>query len=230
MQKVSIIIPVYNEKNTILELLDLVEKASFSGLNKEIIITDDCSTDGTRDILKSLNKNYKIIYHEKNQGKGAAVRTSVLEATGDFVVIQDADLEYSPEDYDKLLPLLISNSADVVYGSRFKNNSNDKNFIFKNKLANKFLTFVTNILYGCKITDMETCYKAFKREFLQSVTIKSNRFDFEPEITAKMLKKRARLIEVPISYNGRSHAQGKKINWKDGINAIFSLFKYRFFD
>ncbi len=230
MKKVSIIIPVYNEKDTIKELLGKVEFAKFSGLEKEIIIVDDCSNDGTTDVLRELRKDYKILFHEKNQGKGAAIRTAVKEATGDFVVIQDADLEYLPDDYDKLLPLLINDEADVVYGSRFKKQENSKNFILKNKIANKFLTLLTNILYGATITDMETCYKAFKRELIQSITIKSNRFDFEPEITAKIMKKKIRLKEVPISYFGRGHEQGKKINWKDGIHAILTLVKYRFVD
>lgn len=230
MQKVSIIIPVYNEKDTLKMLLEKVEQANFSGLEKEIIMVDDCSNDGTTDILKELSQNYKVLFHEKNQGKGAAIRTAVKEATGDFVVIQDADLEYLPDDYDKLLPLLINNEADVVYGSRFKNEQNSKNFILKNKLANMFLTALTNVLYGAKITDMETCYKAFKREFIQAITIKSNRFDFEPEITAKIMKKKARLVEVPISYFGRGHEEGKKINWRDGIHAILTLIKFRFID
>ncbi len=230
MKKVSIIIPVYNEKNTLKLLLNKVISANFSGLEKEIIMVDDCSNDGTTDILKELSSNYKVLFHEKNQGKGAAIRTAVKEATGDFVVIQDADLEYLPDDYDKLLPLLINNEADVVYGSRFRNQENSKNFILKNKIANKFLTLLTNILYGAEITDMETCYKAFKREFIQSITIKSNRFDFEPEITAKIMKRKARLKEVPISYCGRGHEEGKKINWKDGIHAILTLIKYRFTD
>ena len=230
MQKVSIIIPVFNEKDTLKLLLEKVEQANFSGLEKEIIMVDDCSNDGTTDILKELSQKYKVFFHEKNQGKGAAIRTAVKEATGDFVVIQDADLEYLPDDYDKLLPLLINNEADVVYGSRFKNEANSKNFILKNKIANKFLTLLTNILYGAEITDMETCYKAFKREFIQAITIKSNRFDFEPEITAKIMKKKARLKEVPISYFGRGHDEGKKINWKDGVHAILTLIKFRFID
>lgn len=228
MNKVSIIIPVYNEKDTVEILLDKVEQAHFAGLEKEIILVDDSSTDGTRDILKRLENKYKVFFHEKNQGKGAAIRTAIKNTAGDIVVIQDADLEYLPEDYDKLLPLIINNEADVVYGSRFKNQNNSKNFILKNKLANMFLTMLTNLLYGAEITDMETCYKAFKREFVQEITIKSNRFDFEPEITAKILKKKARLVEVPISYNGRGHEEGKKINWKDGIHAILTLIKYRF--
>ncbi len=230
MNKVSIIIPVYNEKETLKELLSKVEQASFAGLEKEIIMVDDCSSDGTTEILKELSSSYKVFFHEKNQGKGAAIRTAVKEATGDFVVIQDADLEYTPDDYDKLLPLLINNEADVVYGSRFKNADNSENFILKNKIANMFLTLLTNILYGASITDMETCYKAFKREFIQAINIKSNRFDFEPEITAKVLKKKAKLVEVPISYSGRGHEEGKKINWKDGIQAILSIIKYRFID
>lgn len=228
--KISIVIPVYNEKDTLKLLLEKVEQANFSGLEKEIIMVDDCSTDGTTEILKELSANYKVLFHEKNQGKGAAIRTAIKEATGDFVCIQDADLEYLPDDYDKLLPLLINNEADVVYGSRFKNKENLKNFILKNKIANKFLTLLTNVLYGAEITDMETCYKAFKREFIQGITIKSNRFDFEPEITAKIMKKKARLKEVPISYVGRGHDEGKKINWKDGIHAILTLIKFRFID
>ena len=230
MKKVSIIIPVFNEKNTIPALVEKVQNANFSSLEKEIIMVDYCSNDGTTEILRELSKNYKVFFHEKNQGKGAAIRTAIKEATGDFVVIQDADLEYLPDDYDKLLPLLINDEADVVYGSRFKNQENSKNFILKNKIANKFLTLLTNILYGAEITDMETCYKAFKRELIQSITIKSNRFDFEPEITAKIMKRKARLKEVPISYFGRGHDEGKKINWKDGIHAILTLIKFRFTD
>ena len=228
MKKVSIVIPVYNEIHSLEKLLLKVEEANFAGLEKEIILVDDKSTDGTFEILQRMQEKYKVLFHEKNQGKGAAIRTAVKEATGDFVVIQDA--EYLPDDYDKLLPLLINNEADVVYGSRFKNEENSKNFILKNKLANMFLTMLTNILYGAKITDMETCYKAFKREFIQGITIKSNRFDFEPEITAKIMKKKAKLVEVPISYIGRGHEEGKKINWKDGIHAILTLVKYRFTD
>ena len=155
-----------------------------------------------------MKQQYKILFHKKNQGKGAAIRTAVKEATGDIVVIQDADLEYLPEDYNKLLPFIINNQADVVYGSRFLDRENIKNFMFKNMLANKILTMLTNILYGASITDMETCYKAFRREFIQNIEIKSDRFDFEPEITSKLLKKKVRLKEVPISYNGRGHNEG----------------------
>ena len=230
MKKVSVIIPVYNEQETIEPLIQKVEEAHFAGLEKEIILVDDASYDGTKEILKKYENKYKVLYHDVNKGKGAAIRTAVKETTGDFVVIQDADLEYSPDDYDKLLPLLINNEADVVYGSRFKNGENDKNFIWKNKLANKFLTLLTNILFNAEITDMETCYKAFKRDFIRGINIKSDRFDFEPEITAKVIKNKARLKEVPISYFGRGHDEGKKINWKDGIMAIFTMIKFRFFD
>ncbi len=230
MKKVSVIIPVYNEQETIEPLIQKVEEAYFGGLEKEIILVDDASSDGTKKILKEYEKKYKVLYHDVNKGKGAAIKTAVKEATGDYVVIQDADLEYSPNDYDRLLPLLINNEADVVYGSRFKNKENDKNFIWKNKLANKFLTLLTNILFDAEITDMETCYKAFKRDFIQGINIKSDRFDFEPEITAKVIKNKARLKEVPISYFGRGHDEGKKINWKDGIMAIFTMIKFRFFD
>lgn len=230
MQKVSILIPVFNEKDTLEILLDKVEQANFAGLEKEIILVDDCSVDGTIEIMKNLSSKYKVLFHEKNQGKGAAIKTAIKEATGDFVVIQDADLEYLPDDYDKLLPILINDEADVVYGSRFKNEENLKNFMWKNKLANKFLTFLANICLGTKLTDMETCYKAFKKEIIQGISIKSNRFDFEPEITAKLARKRVRFKEVSISYFGRGHDEGKKITWKDGLYAIFAIIKFRFFD
>lgn len=230
MQKVSIIIPIYNEKKDLLELLNQVDSANFSGLEKEIILVDDFSTDGTREILKTLKDKYKIYYHDINKGKGAAIQTALNYVTGDYTVIQDADLEYSPDDYDKLLPLLINKEAEVVYGSRFLNKENNKNFMLKNKMANIFLTALTNVLYGSTISDMETCYKAFKTEIIKNIKINSNRFDFEPEITAKILKKKYILKEVAINYKGRSHQDGKKINYKDGFSAILTLIKYKFFN
>lgn len=230
MTKLSIIIPVYNEVNSLEELVRQVEEADFCGCEKEIILVDDCSTDGSKDILKTMENKHTVLYHEKNKGKGAAIRTAVEKASGDIIVIQDADLEYSPNDYNNLLPLIINDKADVVYGSRFLSEENNKNFMLKNLIGNKVLTVMTNILFGSKITDMETCYKAFKKDIIKSVKIKSDRFDFEPEITAKVLKKKARLIEVPISYSGRGHEEGKKIGWKDGIQAIKAIIRFRFCD
>lgn len=228
MQKITILIPVYNEVNTLRQILEKVENTSFCGLEKEIILIDDFSTDGTREIYASLP--YKVLYHDVNRGKGAALRTGFKEATGDIVIIQDADLEYNPEDYQDLVQLILDDKADVAYGSRFKGNKPSKDFMIHHLLGNKLLTFITNILYGTTLTDMETCYKAFRKDFIQDIKIKSNRFDFEPEITAKVLKKGARLQELPISYYGREFSQGKKITWKDGFHAIWALVKFRFTD
>lgn len=228
MKKVTILIPVYNEVKTLSEIIKKVEKASFCGLEKEIILIDDYSTDGTRDLYK--NYSYKVLYHEYNQGKGAALRTGFKEATGDIIVIQDADLEYEPDDYEPLIKLIINGKADVCYGSRLSGGKPSRAFMFHHLLGNKFLSLLTNILYGSTITDMETCYKAFNAEFIKGIEIKSDRFDFEPEITAKVLKRGARLYEVPISYYGREFSEGKKITWKDGFYAIIALLKYRFTD
>ncbi len=230
MNKVSIVVPVYNEIKTIDEILEKIENASFYGLEKEIILIDDMSTDGTREHLKDLENKYKVLYHEKNQGKGAAIRTGMAHITGDIMVIQDADLEYDPNDYEELVKLIVENKADVVYGSRLTGAKPSRSFMFTHLLGNKLLTLTTNLLYGATLTDMETCYKAFRTSFLEGVIIKSDRFDFEPEITAKMLKKRARLYELPISYYGREYAEGKKITWVDGIHAILALIRFRFTD
>jgi len=230
MNKVSIIIPVYNEINTLREILQKVEETSFCELEKEIMLIDDFSTDGTREILMSLEDKYKIFYHDKNMGKGAAVRKGFENITGDVVLIQDADLEYDPADYAPLIKLIIDNKADVVYGSRLSGGRPSRSFMFTHLLGNKFLSLMTNILYNTTLTDMETCYKAFRAEFIKDIKIKSNRFDFEPEITAKVLKKGARLYELPISYYGREYNEGKKITWKDGVHAILALVKYRFVD
>lgn len=225
LKKISVIIPVYNEKNSLLELLKLVENVDF-GLEKEIILVDDCSTDGTKDLYPGIS--HKVLYHEKNMGKGAALRDGIKEAKGDVIIIQDADLEYNPADYVPLVNLIKEDKADVVYGSRFLGEQNRGNFLFLSFVANKTLTFLTQILYGTKLTDMETCYKAFRSEIIKNIEIESNRFDFEPEITAKILKQNIRFSELPITYNARGVNEGKKINWKDGIQAIFTLIKYRF--
>lgn len=230
MNRVSIIVPIYNEINTLDKILEKIEKASFCGLEKEIILIDDMSTDGTREHLKDLESRYKVFYHEKNQGKGAAIRTGISHITGDIMVIQDADLEYDPEDYKDLIQLIIDDRADVVYGSRLTGAKPSRSFMFTHLLGNKLLTLTTNILYGATLTDMETCYKAFKTTVLEGIEIKSDRFDFEPEITAKVLKKKARIYELPISYYGREYSEGKKITWKDGVHAIMALLRFRFTD
>lgn len=230
MQKITILIPIFNELNTLRIILNKVEEANFCGLEKEIILIDDCSTDGTKEILGELESKYKIFYHEKNQGKGAALRTGFAHVTGDIVVIQDADLEYDPVDYEPLIQLILDGKADVAYGSRLSGGKPSRSFMFTHLLGNKLLTLMTNILYNTTLTDMETCYKAFKAEFIRGIEIKSNRFDFEPEITAKVLKRGARLYELPISYYGREYEEGKKITWKDGIHAILALIKFRFVD
>lgn len=230
MKKISILIPVFNELNTLEIILKKVEEANFCGLEKEIILIDDYSTDGTRDILEKLKDKYKILYHEQNLGKGAALRTGFEHVTGDITVIQDADLEYDPVDYEPLIQMLLDGKADVVYGSRFLNTKPAGSIMLTHLLGNKLLTLITNILYNTTLTDMETCYKAFRTEFIKDIKIKSNRFDFEPEITAKILKKGARLYELPISYYGREFSEGKKITWKDGVHAIAALVKFRFSD
>jgi glycosyltransferase involved in cell wall biosynthesis len=233
-KKISIVIPVYNEINSLERLLDAVEKASFCTLPKEIIMVDDGSHDGTRELLKRLEEEhpdrYKIYYHAKNMGKGAAIRTALSYITGDIIAIQDADLEYDPNDYEPLIKLILDDKADVAYGSRLSGGKPTRSFKFLHLLGNKFLTLVTNILYDTTLTDMETCYKAFRVDVIKNITIKSNRFDFEPEITAKVLKRKYHLYEVPISYYGRDYHEGKKITWKDGFGALRALIKYRIFD
>jgi glycosyltransferase involved in cell wall biosynthesis len=225
--EVSVIIPVYNEKATIQEVIELVQKTPYS---KEIIIVDDCSTDGTRAILQQSvwPENVQIYYHDKNMGKGAGIRTGVQHATKDVIVIQDADLEYDPKDLDVVLKPIMDGKADVVYGSRFL--GIHRAFLFWHYMGNKLLTLVTNILYDNMLTDMETGYKAFRAPVIKSITIRSNRFDFEPEITAKILKRRYRIYEVPIYYAGRDFADGKKITWLDAFPALWALVKFRFVD
>lgn len=225
--EISVIIPVYNEKSTIQEVVELVQHAPYP---KEIIIVDDGSTDGTREILREgpWPENVHIYEHEKNMGKGAAIRTGIQYATKDVIVIQDADLEYDPKDLEVVLKPIADGKADVVYGSRFL--GIHRAFLFWHFLGNKLLTLVTNILYNNMLTDMETGYKAFRSPVLKSFTIKSNRFDFEPEITAKVLKRKYRIYEVPIYYAGRDYVEGKKITWLDAFPALWALIKFRFVD
>ncbi len=224
----SVIIPCYNEKatiKTITERVIAVEKAA------EIIIVDDGSTDGTREILGTLQNHplVRVIYHKRNQGKGAALRTGFAAAQGDVILIQDADLEYDPRDYPALLRPIEEGIAKVVYGSRFRGGPS-KTMFFWNMIANKLLTLMTNILYNTILTDMETCYKVFRREVVQQIPLRARGFEFEPEITAKVLKRGHRIYEVPISYNGREWEEGKKIKWYDAPKAAWTLLRYRFMD
>lgn len=222
-------IPVYNEVGTIKEIVSRVQAVE---LEKEIIIVDDYSTDGTREHLREVNQvheNLKVLYHDHNQGKGAALRTGFQAITGDVVIIQDADLEYDPREYPHLLAPIVDGRADVVYGSRFLGGPHRVLF-FWHYVGNKFLTLISNMFTNLNLTDMETCYKVFKREILNEITVKSNRFGFEPEFTAKIARKGFRIYETSISYSGRTYAEGKKIGWKDGIKAIFAILWFRFFD
>jgi len=231
MNKLSIIIPVYNERNTLLEILKRVDAVNLS-LEKEIILIDDFSTDGSREILKGLDKNkYKIIFKPKNEGKGAATKNGFQKATGDIIIIQDADLEYDPEDYKKILKPILSGRGDVVYGSRFVSEGPKRVLLFGHYLVNIFLNFLSNLLTGLNLTDMETCYKAFKKEVVDSFKdkIKSKRFGIEPELTALVAKGEWKVYEVGISYYGRSYKEGKKINWKDGLAAVWHIIKFNLF-
>lgn len=232
MQKLSILMPVYNEKNTILKIIDEVKKAKLKGLAKEIIIVDDFSTDGTRVILNRIkDSSVKIYYHSRNQGKGAAIRTAISNSTGDILLVQDADLEYSPKEYKKLLKPIMENNADVVYGSRLESIRRNLKKMYKlHYIGNLFLTLMTNMLYHTKISDMETGFKVFRREVIKNINLKSRRFDFEPEITSKILKRGYKIHEVPIDFIGRKFNEGKKITWKDGVKAAYYLLKYRFVD
>jgi glycosyltransferase involved in cell wall biosynthesis len=224
----SVIIPCFNEKLTLRKIVDRVKHV---GLASEIVIVDDGSTDGTRDVLRELESDtiIRVIYHEQNQGKGAAVRTGFAAATADVVIIQDADLEYDPRDYPALMRPINEGITKVVYGSRFRGGPS-KTMFFWNMIANRSLTLMTNILYNTILTDMETCYKVFRREIVQQIPLRSHGFDFEPEITAKVLKRGYRIYEVPISYNGREWEEGKKIKWYDAPKAAWTLLRYRFTD
>jgi glycosyltransferase involved in cell wall biosynthesis len=224
--KLSVIIPCYNERETIKEIVNAVRCSPYD--DKEIIIVDDCSTDGTRELLKAeIAPNVdQVLFHEVNCGKGAALRTGIATATGDIVIIQDADLEYDPTDYGLLVDPIIRGDADVVFGSRFMGGRPHRVLYFWHSVGNGFLTLLSNMFTNLNLTDMETGYKAFRREVIQAITIEENRFGFEPEITAKVAKRNCRIYEVGISYRGRTYAQGKKIDWKDGLWAIWCIIKY----
>lgn len=230
--KLSIIIPAYNEENNILEILDRVKKAKLDNITKEIIIVDDFSIDNTKKILSELkDSSIKIFFHQQNQGKGAAIRTGLKHATGEIILIQDADLEYNPEEYLILLKPILENQAKVVYGSRMETIKKNMSKMYKlHYFGNVLLTLTTNILYGAKITDMETGYKVFRKEVIDNINLRARRFDFEPEITAKILKKGYKIVEIPIGFTARKFEEGKKITWRDGVKALFYLLRYRFFD
>ena len=222
---VSVIIPCFNEKETLTKILKKVQNSKID--IKEIIIIDDHSTDGTVEILESIqNPLIKIYYHTFNKGKGAALRTGFAKATGDICIVQDADLEYDPDDYPNMINPIVNNKADIVYGSRFKGGQPHRVVYFWHRVGNGFLTLLSNIFTDLNLTDMETCYKAFKREVIKNIRIEEKRFGFEPEITAKVAKMRCRIYEVGISYFGRTYEEGEKIGWKDGVRAIWCILKY----
>jgi glycosyltransferase involved in cell wall biosynthesis len=226
--KLSIIIPVYNEKHTIEEVINRVRETDV-GMEKEIVIVDDGSKDGTQDVLNNLNfPDTKTFFHAKNQGKGAALHTGFSNAQGDIILIQDADLEYDPAEYPTLLKPILDGRADVVYGSRFLGGPHRVLF-FWHYVGNKFLTTLSNMLSNLNLSDMETCYKVIKKDVLDRITLKSKRFGFEPEITIKLAKLKAKIYEVPISYSGRDYSEGKKIGWRDGIAAIYHILRFKFF-
>lgn len=230
--KLSIVIPVYNEAATISRIVDLVRSVDV-GMEKEILLVDDCSRDGTREVLTEMGKgsaDLKVLFHEVNQGKGAALRTGFNAATGDVVLIQDADLEYDPREYPRLLAPILDGHADVVYGSRFLGGGPHRVVYYWHYLGNWLLTTLSNMMTNLNLTDMEVCYKVFRREVIQSIPLRENRFGFEVEITAKVAKRNLKIYEVPISYYGRDYSEGKKIGWQDGFSAIRCILKYRFVD
>ena len=228
--KLSIVMPVFNERETLSEILGQVRAVELPGVEKEILVVEDGSTDGSGEILaeEAQAGDLLVFYHEQNRGKGAAVRTAIEHATGDVIVIQDADLEYDPRDYPKLIQPIMERRVTVVYGSRFLGPR--KAMMFWHMLGNKLLTLTTNVLYNAILSDMETCYKCFRADVIKDIPLRSRRFDFEPEVTAKVLKRGHRIFEVPISYYGREYYEGKKIGWKDAPIAFWTLLKYRFVD
>ena len=230
--RLSIIMPVYNERETLREILRQVRAVELPDIEKEIIVIDDGSTDGSRDILNDEAQagDLVVLSHEKNRGKGAAVRTGIDHASGDIIIIQDADLEYDPSEYPRLLEPILDGRADVVYGSRFLGGTTRRVTSFWHYMANKFLTFLSNMLMNLNLTDMETCYKVMRTDVLERLNLKGNRFEIEPEITAKLARIGCRIYEVPISYSGRDVSEGKKIKWKDGIAAIYYIVKFKLRD
>jgi len=225
-RKLSVIVPVFNERNTVAEIVRQMRAVDLP-VEREIVIVDDGSGDGTRDVLSQLaDSTVHVVLHPHNRGKGAAIRTGLAQVTGDLVLIQDADLEYDPDDWPKLLAPILKGRAQVVYGSRFTGER--RNMLFLHWIGNRFLSLLTNVLYNTTLSDMETCYKLFDRELIDSIDLGSERFDFEPEITAKILRRGIRIYEVPISYSGREFDEGKKITWRDGVVAVKTLVKYRF--
>jgi glycosyltransferase involved in cell wall biosynthesis len=228
--KLSIVIPVYNERATVRTLLERVLEAPLS-IDREVVVVDDASTDGTGEVLRelALPSNVQLLSHASNQGKGAALRTGFAAVTGDLIVVQDADLEYDPREYPKLIAPILENRADVVYGSRFSTGESRRVLYFWHAMGNKFLTLVSNVFTDLNLTDMETCYKVFRREVLNQITLEENRFGCEPELTAKVARLGVRVYEVGISYSGRTYEEGKKIGWRDGFHAIRCIVKYNIF-
>ena len=226
--KLSVVIPAFNEERTIEELVERVHSVP---LDKELIIVDDSSTDRTPQILARLGEadNVRVLRHERNRGKGAALRSGFAEARGDLVIIQDADLEYDPHEYPKLIEPIADGRADVVYGSRFSGGEAHRVLYFWHSVGNRFLTLLSNIFTNLNLTDMEVCYKVFRREIIQAIEIEESRFGFEPEITAKLAKSRCRIFEVGITYSGRTYQEGKKIGWRDGFRAVWCILKYNLF-
>jgi glycosyltransferase involved in cell wall biosynthesis len=224
--KTSIVVPVFNEADTI---RDLIARVSAVPIDREIIVVDDGSTDGTRGVLANLPpaRGLRVVFHDRNRGKGAALRTGFENATGDIVLVQDADLEYAPEEYPRLLQPILDGKADVVYGSRFSGGDSHRVLYFWHYVGNRFLTLLSNVFTNLNLSDMETCYKVFRREIIQGLDLEEDRFGFEPEVTAKLAALRCRIYEVGISYSGRTYDEGKKIGWKDGVRAVWCIVKYR---